>query len=245
MKPNVRKTIFASLAVVVAVALAGPSWAQATVRAASSDVPALYGGAIVFDVTRNGTPVGEHRVTFIENPAIEAGDLRVEIRFDIALTFLTLTAYQYRYSSNSVWREGALVSLDAFVDDNGDVSRVTARRDGNILLIAGPNGEAAGDGAIFPTDHWHAGVLDQNRVLNTITGEIDSVVIDEIGREMVATEVGPVAATRYAYAGDLRTEVLYDEHGRWVGMAFAAEDGSDIAYVCRRCQGGPFLSANP
>ena len=55
---------------------------------------------------------------------------------------------------------------------------------------------------------------------------------------MVATERGPVMATRYAYSGELQTEVWYDECGRWVKMRFAGRDGSIIDYVCRQCQGG-------
>jgi hypothetical protein len=57
-------------------------------------------------------------------------------------------------------------------------------------------------------------------------------------REFVDTERGPVMATRYAYHGDLETEVWYDDFGRWVKMRFAGRDGSTIEYVCTLCQGG-------
>ena len=46
-----------------------------------------------------------------------------------------------------------------------------------------------------------------------------------------------MAATRYAYSGDLKADVWYDDAGRWVKLRFRGRDGSVIEYVCRRCQG--------
>ena len=91
---------------------------------------------------------------------------------------------------------------------------------------------------LFPTNHWNPEVLRQTRVLNTLTGRINRVRIEPQAQETVATEHGDVPATRYAYTGELETEVWYDDAGRWVKMRFKGRDGSTIEYVCRRCQGG-------
>ena len=47
-------------------------------------------------------------------------------------------------------------------------------------------------GPLLPTNHWNASVLDANRVLNTLTGDVHKVRIVAVGRELVATEQGDV-----------------------------------------------------
>lgn len=193
-----------------------------------------YGGDIVFDVLRDGTLVGDHVVTFDDG----RDGLVVYSRLSLQIRLLFFTAYSYRYESRSIWRDGRLGRLKATVNDDGKKSAVNVTAIANRLSITGPNGEASVHPPIFPTDHGNPGVLQHSRVLNTITGSVNAVTIKPIRAEIVETERGPVAATRYAYTGELETEVLYDDMGRWVGMAFKGRDGSTIEYVCRRCQGG-------
>ena len=47
--------------------------------------------------------------------------------------------------------------------------------------------------------------------------------------------IGKVKAMRYAYTGDLETEIWYDDKKRWVGMEFVGSDGSHIKYLCKKC----------
>ena len=64
-----------------------------------------------------------------------------------------------------------------------------------------------------------------------ITLFVEDIV--EKGYEMVETGQGKVKAMRYAYTGDLETEIWYDEKKRWVGMEFVGSDGSHIKYLCK------------
>lgn len=193
---------------------------------------------IVFDVERKGDVIGTHRISFRDQSPGNAGTLVVDARFDIAIPFLFFEGYTYTYESRAEWVHDNLEKLDARIDDDGDTWRVSAERQGDDVVVAGPDGVTVTPAPIFPTNHWNPGVLDAKRVLNTITGTIDRVAIEPVGQETVDTEAGPVSAIRYRYTGDLVTEVLYDHHGRWVGMTFEGEDGSEITYRCRRCQGG-------
>jgi hypothetical protein len=203
-------------------------------EAASADPLALYGPEILFDVYRNGEKVGIHRVRFEEN---DPGIL-VESRFEIAIEVLFVTLYRYRYESRALWFGDALQSLRAEIDDDGSPFFVEARRNEAGIAISTPKGYEETFPPLFPTNHWNPAVLGQNRVLNTLTGQINQVVITPRGIEPIPTERGVVSATRYAYEGDLQTEVWYDDHGRWVKMRFEGTDGSSIEYACRRCQSG-------
>ncbi len=196
------------------------------------DPISLYGDEMVFSVLRNGEPIGVHRVTFDE----DGGGLFVGSRFEAEVKVLFITAFEYLYESKSVWRDGCMVELNATTDDNGDKSRVSARLANGQLLIEGPSGVSEGTAGLLPTDHWHAGVLASDRVLNTITGRVASITIADMGESQVIINDKPASARHYVYSGDLNTEVWYDRNGRWVKMRFRADDGSSIEYVCRKCR---------
>jgi hypothetical protein len=200
-------------------------------NAAAFDPIALYGDELLFDVRRDGVSVGEHRVTFRRD-----GDtVHVAADFALEIRFLGFTAYRYRYESNSAWRGDCLVSLEANVSDDGKESRVTAVREGRDVRIMGARGDIVAPAELFPTDHWHPGVLETERVLNTLTGGINRVRIEDRGSVTLASGNGTLAARHYVYSGELSTEVWYDAAGRWVGMRFTGKDGSTIEYRCRSC----------
>lgn len=224
------------LAALFIVAVTAPEASDDTMRHARTPDQAINSGdEIHFDVYRNGTRVGFHRVRF------QAGDkgLAVEAQFQIQVTFLGITVYRYRYDSSALWTDGSLSAIRTTVDDDGAVLEVQARRIGRHFYVAAGDTAYETSAPLFPTNHWNAGVLGQNRVLNTLTGQVNNVHIAASGPDRVETERGPVAATHYAYTGDLQTDVWYDAAGRWVKMRFRGRDGSLIDYVCRQCQGGP------
>lgn len=231
MKPKAMLIAAASLLLASTPAYAALAGEDCAGNAAAFDPIAVYGDELVFDVRRDSVPVGEHRVTFRRD-----GDaVHVAAEFVLEVRFLGFTAYRYRYHSTSVWRGDCLVALQAEVNDDGQRSRITAARDGNQMRITGPRGDVIGPGELFPTDHWHPGVLATERVLNTLTGGINRVRIEDRGPASLASGNGTLAARHFVYTGELNTEVWYDAAGRWVGMRFAGKDGSMIEHRCRSC----------
>lgn len=201
---------------------------------ADFDPIALYGSEISFDVLRKGKPAGSHTVTFERT----GEGVFVRSNFELKVDLLFVTVYRFLYRSEALWQGGDLQRLTANVDDNGTTFSLGANRDGDNVSIEHDQEVYEVAEPLFPTNHWNPHVLGQERVLNTLTGRVNRVAIEPESREQVTTEWGDVTATRYAYTGDLNTEVWYDDLGRWVKMRFGARDGSTIEYVCRRCQGG-------
>ena len=196
------------------------------------DPLALYGNEIVFDVWREGEKVGNHTVRFRSDD----GDIVVDTAFDLEISFLFLTAYEYRYRSNARWREGKLSELHATTDDNGEASEVRVSRRHDGLVVEGDESIQLTAANTFPTNHWNPGVLGADTVINTISGRVNGVRILPKGQEAIDTPHGTIEATRFAYTGDLKTEVWYDDQGRWVKMRFEAKDGSVIEYRCQICR---------
>lgn len=192
----------------------------------------IYGEEIRFDVLRNGKKRGWHRTRFTG----QDNELIVRSSFSMHIDFLFLTAFRYDYESEALWRSGQLFQLKSTTDDNGNISSVEVSRNGDAFSISSTKLAYHATAPLFPTNHWHAGVIYESQVINTITGRINDVDIRSMGREAVTTENGLTEATRYVYSGDLETEVWYDDYGRWVKMRFIGQDGSTIEYLCRRCQ---------
>lgn len=215
-------------------ALAALLAAQAFPVSAAADPLDLYGGQIHFDIVRKGHVIGSHLVSLRrDGPTIAT---RSEVRIEIDV--LIFTAFRYEYDSHAVWHDGQLQQLSVDLDDDGQRSLLTLKRDTAGVEISRNGVTTRLQEPLYPTEHWNAGVRSERRVLNTLTGKVNDIEMEEIAREYVATENGDVPATRYRYGGDLDVEVWYDDHGRWVKMRFKGRDGSIIEYACRKCQGG-------
>lgn len=203
------------------------------------DPIALYGPDIRFSVWREGKQIGSHVVQFRRD-----GDLvDVQVDFRARVSFLGITAYRFEYRSSSAWNGGELQTLDATVNDDGKRGEVSARRFGGEVVVDGSGGLRRVDGALFPSNHWHPGIIGQTRVLNTLTGRLDRVAITPKGRERVETAHGYVTADRYLYSGDLHdVDVWYDAAGRWVKLRFLTEGGERIEYRCESCRAAEELA---
>lgn len=221
-----------SIALLAWLLLIGLGVMSAPQAAAPASPLILYGKTMDFDVLRNGEKVGRHKVQFSETPG---QNLSVTARFELQVTFLTIPVYEFLYRSTAVWRDGRLAALDAYIDDDGTSTTVRARAEGRGMKVSGPKGQVQSQEALYPTNHWNAGVLSQSRVLNTLSGEISQVMIAAQGRERIQAEGTWIQATRYKYSGDIDTTVWYDDDGRWVKMRFKAKNGSVIDYQCTQC----------
>jgi hypothetical protein len=199
-----------------------------------SDVDPLkrYGSEIRFRIWRHGSPVGNHIVRFDRNK----NGLHVHAESKIRISILGFTVYRFDYRSDAVWQKDHLTGLKVRVDDDGDIYQLSAARKNNRLVVDGPKGETILPGNIFPTNHWHCGVLGRKTVLNTLTGHANQVDIKPDGPDDFAVSGGSIPALRFDYTGQLRNSVWYDAKGRWIGLRFKAKDGSNITYICETCQ---------
>lgn len=195
-------------------------------------VAALYGERIAFDVLRNGRRVGEAITEFRRDGAL----LAVHSRMALDIHVLFVPVYRFRYDSRARWCGDRLASLATRVDDDGTPFALDARAVDDALLVESSAGHLRAPPGLLPTDHWNARVLEHEAVLNTLTGQVNAVTIGPCAEPSPLVTAAAPAARCHAYRGDLEAEVYYDPDGRWVGLAFAGRDGSDIVYRCRDCR---------
>jgi len=196
-----------------------------------SDPTSLYGDKLEFAVLRDGAVVGNHLVTFKKANA----DLEVTSKFNLKLSILGIPIYKYQYDSVEYWSDGMLMSLKVDVNDDGSKKQNIAARKNENFWVNGVIIGRAKSNNLFPTNHWNADVLQQSKVLNTITGKVNLTNIQNEGQEVIAARGGDIKASKYSYSGDLNVTVWYDEDGRWVKLKFKGEDNSDIEYFCLTC----------
>lgn len=219
------------IAVAALVAGATPVLADPVNIPAAIDPFALYGDEMQFDVVRDGDSIGSYFVFFRKN-----GDaLQVETRASISVDVLFASAYKLRYQSLETWRDGALASLTASTNDDGAFSHMEAVRDGAQLDISGMDGKWDAPSTMLPTSHWNMAQVAADTLINTVSGAPNRISVVEAGIEPVPVGEATQPARRFVYSGDLNMESWYDAQGRWVKLRFAAEDGSTIEYICRRC----------
>ena len=151
------------------------------------------------------------------------------------MRLLGLALYRFRYDAQDVWDKGGLVRLEVRLDDDGKPFRLDGERSGQGFAWTSDAGPGRHAQPLFPTNHWNPKVLQQDKVLNTLTAGVNRVAIARTGVETLDLPSGKVQAVRYRYTGDLRLDSWYDDQGQWLGMRFEGRDGSEIRYLCANC----------
>lgn len=184
-------------------------------------------GLLRFEVALDGSPIGEHILTFERNAE---NALEVGIAIDLAVKFGPFTVFDYTHRNASLWRDGLLQRMQSETDDNGDVHTVLVEADGDALRVTTDDIDIyTTSNRMLPTTYWMASTVAQKQLINSQTGELLEVDVFERGREDVPGPNGPIPATHYELTGDLEIDLWYDDSGILVGLAFVAR-GSDVTY---------------
>jgi hypothetical protein len=177
-----------------AAALSAPAWAEGDVK----DPISLYGPQLTFDILRNDRPIGEHQVTFRRS----GNSLIAESVSTISIPFMIFEAYRFDYRARSTWLDGRMIAIDAVTDDDGAVSTVRVRSDGGAYDVEGPAGARKLAAGLLPTEHWLQPIVESRQLLNTITGDVSNIAVDQLGTERIATAGGKTFSARhYVYRG--------------------------------------------
>ncbi|TVQ70402.1 MAG: hypothetical protein EA373_06730 [Oceanospirillales bacterium] len=210
-----------------------PTWAAVSSTNAPPIISAeqafaLYGQKIEFDVYRSGRSIGTHRIEFSE----EQGMLRVDVEMDLHIRVLAVFNYRYNYQAIEWWKDGVLQRLEVQVNDDGDLTRISAMLEGDQLRLVEGDETRWLPTDLITTNHWNVAILSQEAVLNTLTGESSSLSVEFLGDAKAPAGAEDVAVRMYRLGGELEdTQTWYDENGRWLGMEFSGRDDSRIRLI--------------
>ncbi len=181
-----------------------------------------------FEVSLDDRKIGYH--TFVLS---EEGDRRVletEAAFDVKLLFVT--AFRYRHSNVEVWDDGCLESINARTDSNGKTFEVRGTRKAQRLTVMRSNGDDELEECVRTFAYWNPAVLGAERLLNSQTGEYESVSVVAEGDDSVEFDGVPVPAKRFRLStkgGDIKLWYSADM-SCWLALEAPAKGGRTIRY---------------
>jgi hypothetical protein len=172
--------------------------------------------------------VGHHRVSFKS----EGDDLIVEVENEIKVKVLFITAFRFEATRRERWREGKMVAYESQTHDDGTDIAVSARAEGDKLIIEGPDGAKEAPLGTFPSHPWNMEILKSDLLMETKTGELLEVATAGAGAETLELGGRSVATTRYKMTGDMERELWFDAEGNWIQLRFE-KDGSLITFTLK------------
>ena len=192
-----------------------------------ADAPAST-QTLTFDVQRDGSSIGTHRVTIRE-----VGNRReVEIAIDMAVKLAFVTVYRYTHRATETWAGERLVSLEASTDDNGTRTRVLATAGESGLAVSGSGGSYIAPADTAPSSYWNRDKLNRSALLDTQSGKLATVANENLGEMRITADGRPQLVSTYRVTGDLKADLSYAADDSWVGLRFEAR-GAQIVYVRR------------
>jgi hypothetical protein len=156
--------------------------------------------------------IGRHVITY----ACQGDDLVVETRISGEATMLSVPIYTLDGSYHEVWRGGRLISFDSRVDDNGEKFEVSARAEGDQMVIDRRRGTIEAPATIVSDHPWNFAVLDRTLLFDARRGKLRHVQVEPAGEETLTIGGREVAARKYNMTGDLERVLWYAKDGTWL-----------------------------
>lgn len=182
-------------------------------------------GRLVFDVTRNGQPFGQHSIT-----VSDAGDaLRAQSRVALRANVGPVTVFRLEQTCSETWSNGVLAGLHCSTLKDGRRTQVRAEVQDGRLRVVGADGETFFPLGVFPTSWWTRPPTSATTMLDTETGEPMPVRVTHMGRETIEVGGRRIQAERIRVQGTLTADLWYDAQGRWVSCEFNAR-GQRVQY---------------
>ncbi len=185
---------------------------------------ALAANRIEMTITRNKEQIGTHSFTFVRDGA----RLHVDTRVEIAVKLAFVTVYRMLKTSRETWEHDRVVAYDATIDDNGTVSTIKVRPDGENLVVNGPDGRVTAPLGTMISGYWSDRTVMRKLLIDSSDGVLRRVSVGKSTSETLTAGNREIPARRYRMTGDLKRDLWYGEDGRLVKMREIARDGSLI-----------------
>lgn len=194
---------------------------------AAQDVPAWPGrlGSYVFEVTRDGKPIGTQTVTLKQDGDI----LTVTTESAIAVKLLGIVVYRMHQVLTDTYHGNRLVAVAAETKDPDGLRAGKIARDGNRWT--GKLGKLSRD---FECDCASSSTMpllanvERSMMIEASQVKLRSVTIEDKGTETLNLPEGRVQTRHFAVKGEIERDVWYDPAGNLVAAQQIGSDGSLI-----------------
>jgi len=180
-----------------------------------------------FRVLLDGKQIGYHNFELTEERGLDR--LRSEASFKVR--FLFFDAYTYDHSNEELWDGQCLQQIDAQTRVNGKILSVQGQQADDGFVVATDGAEDLLADCVMSFAYWKPEFLDQDRLLNSQTGEYLSVLIEPVSEEQLTVRGQPVDAIRYTLdAGKLDMQLWYTPEREWLALESRTKGGRLLRY---------------
>lgn len=182
-----------------------------------------------FDVRLDDSPIGS-QVFRIEDNGQRS---RVSIEAALDVKFFFVTAYTYRHRNVEEWDGSCLASIESTTDDNGKPFRVRGASESGAFVVETTKGRETLPSCVVSFPYWNPALLGAGRLLNSQTGDYESVSLRELGTAKVTYRGSQVDARHVLLEGDkIRIELWYAlEGGEWLALESTTTSGRRLKYL--------------
>jgi len=229
---NRAKALFAVLALLAS-----------TASAASAEDPAWPGktGRYVFDVTRNGDPIGTQIVEIKQQ-----GDTVISTtESKIAVKLLGIVVYRLHQVLTETYKGGRLIAVSGETVDGSGRRLAELTRDAGDHWTGRFNKEQrAFDCDCEATPMWHIETMQHTDLIEASQAMLRAVTITDRGMETIDLPEGKVETHHFSVHGDeIARDVWYDANGNLVSAKQLGSDGSKIVQILQSDPSGQRESA--
>jgi hypothetical protein len=180
-----------------------------------------------FAVSLDGKPIGKHDFAVARDG--ENVDVDIHAHFKVRMAFIPL--YGYDHQDHEVWRGGCLAQMDSETNDDGKKVAVHGVAKGDGFAVKGLHGEAMLPACVKSFAYWDESFLTESRLLNSQTGEYETVNLTRHGVETLQLSGRSLAAEHYSlHTGHFGIDLWYSSQGEWLALESHLENGRTLRY---------------
>lgn len=181
-----------------------------------------------FRVLLDDTPIGYHQV----NIDRENNRKTVHTQASFDVRFLFIPVYTYNHETRESWEDGCLVNINSTTDDNGDNFFISSTEKNSALTIETREGKTSIDGCVRTFAYWDPELLKSGRLLNTQTGEYQTVSIEDLGTGKLAIDDQALQARHFRLSVEGMTiDLWYTMDLHWLALESTTESGAVLRYL--------------
>ena len=161
----------------------------------------------------------------------EGPQTRIQIDAQFTVKFLYIPVYTYRHTNVETWEGPCLRQIRSETDDNGDVFLVNGVYGNGQMVVSTRDGNWSVEGCIKTFAYWNQEWIAGDRLLNSQTGELQTVEIRTVGKETIPVQGTPTPTTHRRIITDKFTiDLWYTLNGRWVALQSTTKKGDVLRY---------------
>lgn len=184
-------------------------------------------GVFTFTVTRDGEPIGTHRVAFRND-----GDrTELDSAMELKVSFAMVPLFSFTNQRHEVWQGDRPLMIKSQTNDNGEKLDITLQPDGAGYVRTVNDRVDRLDSSTKVLAIWNQATVEAEPGLfaSVIEDETLRLAFDLVGKETLVVDGRQMEVDHYRMTGQEERDIWYDADGQVVWVRFM-RDGSEIEY---------------